>query len=139
MYKVTILILTALTGSCLGETLTSQLLKQATDTLIDPLLPAAGIYQEYARVPDPSSLDLLVRRLQVGLEAQIEDNWRALNEPQRWAILRGSEPIVKIIKSFQKIKEQVEELERNTEVFVVEGQLNNLQAGPYIRQKNIFN
>jgi len=124
------MLVAALMGSCQGDNkLSEQLLKQATDTLIDTILPPLkDKREEYsARVPEPDYLDLSVRRLQVGLEAQVEDNWRALNEPQRWAILRDNEPVIKIIKSFRNIKEQVQQLQQHSDFDGIEAQLNHLQ------------
>ena len=87
-----------------GQELTTKLLKQAADSLLDPLLPKISSYVSYARAPEPTTQDLIVRRLQGALEAQVEDNWRALTDPQRFNILKSKDPVVQILKSFVNLK-----------------------------------
>ena len=109
-----------------GQQLTATFLKQATDSLLDPLAPPRLTGFQYVRVPAPGRRDLFVRRLQARLEAQVEDNWKALNEPQRWAILRDTNPVLKIIKSFQRLKEEIERAEGGAALTMVKGDLENI-------------
>ena len=112
------------------QELTSKLLKQAVDSLLDPLLPKSSSFNSYARLPEPSSQDLISRRLQASLNAQVGDNWKALNEPQRYLILMSKDPVVQILKSFVNIKDQIEEFEMSMKGTAVESQLNNLLISP---------
>lgn len=129
MTRLTVLLLGLETVRC--QELATQLLKDAADTLfLNPFLPQGSPVYSYVRAPEPSHLDLLVRRIQIGLDAQVEDNWRALNEPQRFAILREGDPVSKILRSFIKLKSQIETVERNTEGSLVESQLNTLDIYP---------
>ena len=62
--------------------------------------------------------------------SQVEDNWRAISEPQRFNILKSKDPVVQILKSFQTVLLHIEDVERVTEASRVESQLNNLEISP---------
>jgi len=125
----------ALLETCVCQELATQLMKEALDKLHSPLKDLVSgdksqVYQVFSRLPEPHHLDLLVRRLQVNLDAQVADNWRAIDEPQRFAILKSKDPVVQILKSFQPVLAEMEQLEGRTEGSVVETQLNNLDVRP---------
>jgi len=126
-----------LAGMDCQDHLTTKLLKQAADSLASPvrdaLVPGSdvGPVDSYLlRTQAPGHLDLLVRRLQATLQAQVEDNWRAISEPQRFNILKSKDPVVQILKSFQTVLLHIEDVERVTEASRVESQLNNLEISP---------
>ena len=78
----------------------------------------------------PNQMDLLARRLQLKLAAQVADNWLALTEPQRYAILQAKDPLVQILLSFAPLVQKMAQLEANTEASLVEDQLNGLAVQP---------
>ena len=61
---------------------------------------------------------------------EVEDNWKALTEPQRFNILKAKEPVVQILKSFQRLLDGLEKVEKMTEGSRVESQLNSLDISP---------
>ena len=70
------------------------LLKQAADSLLVNSLPGlavktASAAQLPSRLGQPGPADLTIRRLQVSLALLVEDNWKDLTEPPRWAILQS--------------------------------------------------
>jgi hypothetical protein len=116
------------------QDLSIQMLKQASDELMHALdiVPDTanhGHYQSYHdhEVTRPNQMDLLARRLQLKLAAQVQDNWLALTDPQRFAILSSKDPLVQILLSFQPIVKEMEVLEANTESDLLVSQLNSIQ------------
>jgi len=79
-----------------------------------------------SRVEIPSAEDLLIRRLQGELSIRVEDNWRSLNDPQRWTILKSKGAPKQILKSFERIKNSSLKLEQDVAVEAVEQALNSL-------------
>jgi len=72
------------------------LLKQAADNLLVNSLAGLGggvksasAAQLPARVGAPGPADLTIRRLQVSLALLVEDDWKDLTDPQRWAIIQS--------------------------------------------------
>jgi len=125
----------------LGQDLTTVMLKQASDVLMNALdvldiqpdtNANSAHYKSYhhgagAQVTQPNQMDLLARRLQLKLAAQVQDNWRALTELQRFAILSAKDPLVQILLSFQTLVKEMDVLDDNTESGLVESQLNSLK------------
>ena len=116
------------------EDITTQMLKQAADEMMQTLdiLPESNQnnVQSYhgLKVTPPSQMDLLARRLQLKLIAQIQDNWLALTDPQRFAILSSKDPLVQILLSFQDVVKEMDVLEAATEINLVVSQLNGLDV-----------
>jgi len=116
------------------EDITTQMLKQAADEMMQTLdiLPESNQnnVQSYhgLRVTPPSQMDLLARRLQLKLIAQVQDNWLALTDPQRFAILSSKDPLVQILLSFQDVVKEMDVLEAATEINLVVSQLNGLDV-----------
>ena len=117
------------------EDVTTQMLKQAADELMQTLdiVPESNqnnFHQSYhgLKVTPPSQMDLLARRLQLKLIAQVQDNWLALTDPQRFAILSSKDPLVQILLSFQDVVKEMDVLEAATEINLVVSQLNGLQV-----------
>merc|ERR1711962_182922 len=79
-----------------------------------------------SRVEIPSAEDLLIRRLQGELSIRVEDNWRSLDDPQRWTILKSKGAPKQILKSFERIKNSSLKLEQDVAVEAVEQALNSL-------------
>ena len=72
------------------------LLKQAADNLLVNSLPGfaakpggVAAAQLPSRLGQPGPADLAIRRLQVSLALLVEDRWKDLTDPQRWAILQS--------------------------------------------------
>ena len=106
------------------------LLKQAAEELLETSFAstsrdsASGL----ARIEIPAAEDLLIRRLQGELALRVEDNWRSINDPQRWEILQTKGASKQILKSFRLLKDKMAELERDTNIPAVEKILNDLQV-----------
>ena len=106
------------------------LLKQAAEELLETSFAstsrdsASGL----ARIEIPAAEDLLIRRLQGELALRVEDNWRSINDPQRWEILQTKGASKQILKSFRLLKDKMAELERHTNIPAVEKILNDLQV-----------
>ena len=105
------------------------LLKQAVEDLVlEPLnLAPAQFTGDVDRMDNPGPADLLLSRLQVDLATRVEDNWEAINNQQRWAILNSKGPETQILKSFLTIEEGVTEMEASVRQSRAEEMLNNLE------------
>ena len=104
------------------------LLKQAADKLMESPFTSRDSASGLARIEIPAAEDLLIRRLQGELALRVEDNWRSINEPQRWQILQSKGASKQILKSFSLLKDKMAELERDTNIPAVEKILNDLQV-----------
>jgi len=111
-----------------GQHLTTVLLKQAADELLEaPFAESRSQGSGLARIEIPEAEDLLIRRLQGELSLRVEDNWRSINDPQRYQILQKKGASKQILKSFQNLKEKMEELEKATNTAAVEDALNSIK------------
>ena len=64
------------------------------------------------------------------LSKRVEDNWRSINDPQRWQILQGKGASHQILKSFKDLRQAMEELETDINIPAVEKALNNIKLDP---------
>ena len=112
-----------------GHVRPTVLLKQAVEDLVlEPLnLAPAQFTGDIDRMDNPGPADLLLSRLQVDLATRVEDNWEAINNQQRWAILNSKGPETQILKSFLTIEEGVTEMEASVRQSRAEEMLNNLE------------
>ena len=78
------------------------------------------------RQDEPKADDLLIRRLQVDLAIRISDNWNAIRDPQRWAIMNSKGPEKQILKSFGSLQEGIASTSRKIRHSKVEQILNTL-------------
>ena len=106
------------------------LLKQAAEELLETAFASTSrdSTSGLARIEIPAAEDLLIRRLQGELALRVEDNWRSINDPQRWEILQTKGASKQILKSFRLLKDKMAELERDTNIPAVEKILNDLQV-----------